>query len=188
MKREFLKGLGLEDAVIDQILDENSKDVGREKAKTENAQEQLRTVQSEIETLKKGGNAEEIQKKLDELQAKYDADISERDGKLADWAYSDAVRNGIAEHSLKFSSKGAKNAFISALKAKKLELKDGKLEGLEDFIKEQREADPDAFAQEKPAPKIVQRTGNGGAPTQPVSRAAEIAAKMNANLYGSPEK
>ena len=33
MKREFLKGLGLEDNVIDQIMDENGKDINKEMKK-----------------------------------------------------------------------------------------------------------------------------------------------------------
>ena len=33
MKREFLKSLGLEEEAIDKILDEASKDIGKEKAK-----------------------------------------------------------------------------------------------------------------------------------------------------------
>ena len=36
-----------------------------------------------------------------------------------------------------------------------MELKDGELSGLDDFIKAQREADPDAFAPDKPAPRGV---------------------------------
>lgn len=194
MKRDFLKNLGLEDSVIDQILDENSKDIGREKQKADNnraelvdAQERLKTVQAELDALKKSsGDSAEIQKKLDELQAKYETDIAERDAKLADRDYFDAISKAIQEKSLKFSSKSAERAFVSALKENKLELKDGKLDGIDDFIKAQKEADPDAFAPDKPAPKIVSPTGNGGAPAAPVSRAAEIAAKMNADIYGSP--
>lgn len=33
MKRDFLEGLGLEKDVVDKILDENSRDIGREKQK-----------------------------------------------------------------------------------------------------------------------------------------------------------
>ena len=82
MKREFLKSLGLEEEAIDKILDEASKDIGKEKAKREQAEEDLKTVKQQLadrdkdlEELKKtSGDAAEVQKKLDDLQAKYDAD------------------------------------------------------------------------------------------------------------------
>lgn len=67
MTREFLKKLGLEDAAIDQILDENMDDIGKEKAKTTaaraaltDAQGQLTTAQTELEGLKKAGGDIEI--------------------------------------------------------------------------------------------------------------------------------
>lgn len=185
MKREFLKNLGLEDSVIDQILDESSREIGREKQKADNAKDSLADVQGrldaankELEELKKSGtNNAELQKKLDDLQAKYDADISDRDAKLADRDYSDAVSKAIQEKALKFSSKSAEKAFVSALKEKKLELKEGKFEGLDDFIKAQKEADPDAFAPDKPTPKFVGPTGGGPAPSGEPKTAAEQAAQ-----------
>lgn len=41
MTREFLKNLGLEDAAIDSILNENMQDIGKEKAKTTAAKTDL---------------------------------------------------------------------------------------------------------------------------------------------------
>lgn len=35
MKREFLEALGIEKETIDKILDENSRDIGREKQKVD---------------------------------------------------------------------------------------------------------------------------------------------------------
>ena len=60
MTREFLKNLGLEDAAIDNILNENMADIGKEKAKTTaakadlaDAQGKLAAAHAELETLKK---------------------------------------------------------------------------------------------------------------------------------------
>ena len=69
MTREFLKNLGLEDAAIDNILNENMADIGKEKAKTAaakadlaDAQGKLANAQSELETLKNaGGDAAAVQ-------------------------------------------------------------------------------------------------------------------------------
>lgn len=45
MKREFLKGLGLEDTVIDQIMDENGKDINK-------ANEKVKTLEAEVNNTK----------------------------------------------------------------------------------------------------------------------------------------
>ena len=41
-------------------------------------------------------------------------------------------------------------------------LKDGALEGFDDFLKAQREADPGAFASDKPTPSFGRPVGAGG--------------------------
>ena len=67
---------------------------------------------------------------------------------------------------LKFSSVSAKNAFLADLKAKGLTLQDdGKLLGFDDFVKEYKGADPDAFAPDKPAPTVTV-PGQGRAPAK----------------------
>lgn len=199
MTREFLKKLGLEDAAIDQILDENMDDIGKEKAKTTaakaaltEAQSQLTAAQTELEGLKTaGGDIATVRQQLTELQAKYDTDTKALQGQLADRDYSDAISRAIAGRGLKFSSKSAERAFTAALRERKLALKDGELTGLDDFIKAQREADPEAFAPDKAPPRIV--TGNSGRgghgePPKTPSRAAQLAAEHHASLYGEVKK
>lgn len=199
MTREFLKNLGLEDAAIDTILDENMRDIGKENGSAATAQnelsaakEQLKTALAELEALKKSnGDAAAIQQQLSDLQAKYDTDTKALQAQLAGRDYDDAVSRAIAGKGLKFSSKSAERAFTSALKEKKLELKDGELAGLDDFIKAQREADPDAFASDKPAPRIVAPTGSGGAPAEPtpanVAQAREMGAVRAASAKASSD-
>lgn len=198
MTREFLKNLGLEDSAIDSILNENMADIGKEKAKTTtakadlvDAQGKLTAYQTELETLKKSnGDAAAVQKQLADLQKKYDNDTAALNARLADRDYSDAIARAISGKGLKFSSKSAERAFTAALKEKNLELKDGELTGLDDFIKAQKEADPEAFAPDKPAPRIVSGMGGGGhgEPPKTVSRAAQLAAEHHASLYGELKK
>lgn len=188
MKRDFLEGLGLEKEAVDKIMAENGADLEREKAKTTtakadlaDAQQKLSEAQTELADLKKSsGDAAGLQQQLNDLQAKYDADIADRDAKLADRDYSDAITRAINGKGLKFSSKSAERAFIAALKDQKLELKDGELTGMDDFIKSQKEADPDAFAPDKPTPRIVAPTGTGGTPGEPVPANVARAAQMGA--------
>lgn len=196
MKREFLEGLGLEKEAIDKIMAENGADLEREKAKTTtakadlaDAQAKLNTANTELETLKKAnGDIAAVQQQLTELQTKYDKDTGDLKGQLADRDYSDGITAFIAEKGLKFSSKGAERDFIAAFKEKKFERKDGAFIGADDFLKAQREADPEAFASDKPTPRIVAPTGNGGSPGQIPSRAAQLAARYNENLYGKAKE
>ena len=53
MKREFLEGLNLEAAVIDQIMAENGKDIEREKQKTLAAQEETKATKAQLEEANK---------------------------------------------------------------------------------------------------------------------------------------
>lgn len=199
MKRDFLEGLGLEKETVDKIMAENGADLEREKAKTTAAKADLSDVQgelaatkTELEGLKKSnGDIAAVQKQLEDLQAKYDSDIADRDAKLAERDYSDAITRTISEKGLKFSSKSAERAFIAELKEQSLELKDGELSGVDDFIKSQKEADPEAFVPDKPVPRIVAPTGTGGTPGEPVpanvSRARGMGAARAAALKASSD-
>lgn len=193
MTRDFLKNLGLEDAAIGQILDENTQDISKEKqnadaanASLAEAKGQLSAIQRELESLKKAGSGSAaVQQQLEDLQKKYEADTAALQAQLADRDYASAIARTISEKGLKFSSKGAEKAFTDGLKEKKLELKDGKLTGVDDYIKAQQEADPDAFAPDRPAPRYMAPVGAGGSPEKPVSRAKQLAEEYHKNLYGT---
>lgn len=51
MERKFLEELGLEKEVIDKVLDENSRDIGRQKAKTEEESGKLDAANKTIRSL-----------------------------------------------------------------------------------------------------------------------------------------
>lgn len=175
MKREFLEGLGLEKETVDKIMAENGADLEREKAKTTaaradlaDAQGKLSAAQTELDNLKKSnGDLAAVQQQLTDLQAKYDKDTGDLRGQMADRDYADAVGRAIAGKGLKFSSKSAERAFRAALEEQKLELKDGELTGLDDFIKSQKKADPEAFAPDKAPPRFLSGSGSGGGHGEP---------------------
>lgn len=162
MKREFLRGLGLEKETVDKIMAVNGADLEREKAKAAaakaaaakadlaEAQGKLAAAAEELERLKTSISVmAAMRQQLTDLQAKYDKDTGDLRTQLADRDYSAAVARAITGKGLKFSSKSAERAFTAALRERRLELKDGELTGLEDFIQAQKEADPEAFAPEK---------------------------------------
>lgn len=165
MTREFLKNLVLDDANIDKILDENSRDIDKEKQKAEQHKADLDTIrkqledrEKDLEKLKKtAGDAESIRKQLEELQGKYAAETEAYKAEIAARDYSAAVAAAVGD--LKFSSKAAKTAFIADLTAQKLEIKNGKLEGFDKYLEEAKKADPDAFAPEKSRPHFAGPAG-----------------------------
>lgn len=166
MTKDFLEKLGIESEAIEKILAENQKDTAKEAAKTNAAKEQLTAAQDELDTLKKCiGDAAAIQKQYDEAKAKYEADIAELGAKLAARDYDDAIRAAVSAQKLKFTSRAAERDFYSQAREKKMDLKDGALTGFDDFLKAQQEADPYAFASDKPAPRFMGPTGTGGAPS-----------------------
>ena len=154
MEREFLESLGLEAETVDKILTEQGQELQREK--------------------------EEAAQTRQELEAARQA-LKERD-------YADAIGRALAGanegRGLKFSSRSAEQVFMTALRERGLELHDGELLGFEGFVREQREADPGAFAPDKPKPHFTGRVGLGGAPAAGKSRAAEISENYQKNLYG----
>ena len=114
---------------------------------------------------------------------------------MADRDYSDAVAAAITGKGLRFSSKSAQRAFTAALKEQKLELKDGQLTGLDEFIQAQKQADPEAFAPDKAPPRFATGAGHGGGhggghgePPKAPSRAAQLVAAHHASLDGETKK
>ena len=198
--RKFLKGMGLTDEQVDTIIEAHTETVDGLKADVDKYREdaiKLPDVQKELNDLKAAGDGG-LQKQLDELQKKYDNDAAAHkteletlQNQLADRDYSDAISRAISGanegNGLKFSSKAARTAFEAAIREKKLELKDGALTGFEDFVKAQKEADPDAFASDKPAARFAGPIGVGNKPNTE-SLGAMYAKQFNAQYAQTTKK
>lgn len=194
MTKEFLEKLGIDAETASKILEQNKAEIyeqtTKEAAKTAVVQEKLSKARADLEALRQSsGEAAAIQQQLSDLQAKYDADTADLTAKLAERNYMDAVRAAVSGKGLKFSSKAAERDFLAQAKAKQMELKDGALTGFDDFVTAQREADPYAFASDKPTPHFVGPVGTGGAPpaTLPpnVAQAREMGAARAATMKAS---
>lgn len=87
MKREFLEGLNLESAVIDQIMAENGKDIEREKQKTLTAQEAAKNTAAQLEkankTLEGFADHEQIKADVEKYKAEAEATKKEAAAKIA---------------------------------------------------------------------------------------------------------
>lgn len=149
MKREDLREFNLTDEQVQKIMDLHGADLERQKqsittltAERDAAREQLGEANKKLE-----GYDPDWKQKAADAEQEAAAQVS---ALKADYAAENAAAG------LKFSSTSAKKAFLADLKAKGLALQDdGKLLGFEDFVKEYKTSDPNAFAPDKPAPTIT---------------------------------
>ena len=76
MDRKFLENLGLEKETIDKVLDEASKDIGKQKAAIDAKTEELKTANATINQLQeaakqfKGVDVAALQQQTTDLQAR----------------------------------------------------------------------------------------------------------------------
>lgn len=95
------------------------------------------------------GKLTELQTSLTSLQTKYEESSKLHKAEMDKREYEYLVKDTVG--GVKFTSESAKKAFINELTAKQLPLKDGKLLGFDDYLKEIKTSDPGAFVPEAPA-------------------------------------
>lgn len=140
MNREFLKGLGLEDEQIENIMKEHGQTLQTVKAEVETLksdkttlQEQLNERDNDLKQLKESTNLSEEQKQeFEVLQKRYDTEKAEWETKLEANARTSALDLLVAK--LGVIDPVALKAHIQT-KANEAELKDGQLVGLEEHAK-----------------------------------------------------
>lgn len=152
MKREFLKELGLEDDVISKIMKEHGKTIQKMDDTIETYRGKISELQTDIAT--KSKDYEELNKehmlskaKIEEFE-KVDIDglknsIQEWENKYNEREYDLTIDKYMQDY--KFTSELAKEATISKFKEQKFKLKDGKLDGAEDYMKKFMEENESAF-------------------------------------------
>ena len=169
MKREFITGLlpDIAKDVLDQIMAEHGKDIEAQKntittltTERDGLKTQLGTAKETIKSYEEM-DVDGIKQSAKDWETKYNTDTQKLKDDLDAANYGFSVKEAIAD--VKFTSKGARNDFISALTAKKLPLQEGKLLGLEDFKKEYQTSDPGAFKPEddNKTPIVTRGTGGG---------------------------
>ena len=175
MKREFLEGLDLGEglklpkAAIDAIMAENGRDIETKNnaitaltTERDGLKTQLDTANEAIKSYK-DMDVEGIKTKVSEWETKYNTDTQALKDQLDAAKYGFAVNGAVA--GLKFSSESAKKAFVADLTAKKLPLQEGKLLGMDDFVKSYQTSDPNAFLPEgEDKTPVVTKGGVGGGP------------------------
>lgn len=162
MKREFLKELGLEDDVIGKIMKEHGKSIQKLDDAIETYRGKISDLQTDIATKDKA--YEDLNKELTVSKAKVEdfekLDVEGLKKSVQDWEnkYNEREYDLSVDKYMqgyKFTSDLAKEATISKFKEQKFKLKDGKLDGAEDFMKKFIEENKSAF--------VVEGEGNNNA-------------------------
>ncbi|MDR1101023.1 MAG: phage scaffolding protein [Clostridiales bacterium] len=163
MTREFLKGLDLEDEVIDKIMGEHGKAVTKSTEQLNAVKGQLKTAE---DTLKKfeGIDPEKIKGEIETYKTNASNAKTDAEAKIAELEFSAALKDALND--TKFTSKHAKEGVMAQIKAKGLKLENGAIIGLEDTLKSIRETHADSFVVEGQKPPAMYG-GTGNAPITP---------------------
>ena len=191
MRREFLKNLGIEDKnIIDQILDENSADIGRAKgeldtykSKVTDLETKLASKDSEISTLKtKVGDTDSLNAQITQLTAEKNELTTKLNTEVSKLQKEHAVESGIRD---------AKGKNIKAIKAlldmDKITYENNELSGLTEQLQTLASAEDSSMlfgASNSPAgtdPYNPPTGGQGGTPPTAKSFAEAIAKTLNKN-------
>lgn len=196
MKREFLKGLGLDDEAIEKVMAEHGKSVNAEKVKVQDLttqaealQQQLADRDKDLKTLKKdAGDNEELKNKYAELESKYNEDTKNLQAAIAQTKKAAAIDLALTTFKVGDNEYKPKNSNIvkNLLNADALEIDEsGALKGLDDQLKGLVENEETAFlfdtkaAEQQPATPRFIVGGNPSPQTQPQTIADKIAANIN---------
>lgn len=160
MKTDFLKGLGLEQDVIDKIMAENGKDIAAEKAKTvkaegerDNYKEQLDTA---TEQLGKLGDLkpEDVQSTIKQLQDNLKAKDDEYAAKEADRLFTESLKDAI-------KTAGGRNAkaVMALLDVEALKGSKNQTDDIKKALETAKESDSYLFGADEPFQNPIGPTG-----------------------------
>lgn len=185
MNREFLKGLGLDDAAIDKIMAEHGKTLNDTKEKADKAdslesqiadyKQQLADRDTQLQELgEKAKGNEELTAQINELKEQNESTKTDYEQKLQQQAF---------DHKLENTLSGAKVKNTKALKAlldmDTIKLDGDTLKGLDDQLAKLKESDTYLFEAEAPpanTPNIV--TGGNPQGSSSSSETDPFAAKV----------
>lgn len=153
MKTEDLKAQGLTDEQISFVMAENGKDLKKLQKENENLTSDRNAWKEKAETAEEtlkgfeGIDPTQVQKQIDDYKEKAEAAERDRDQKLYERDFADALKAEL--DGVKFTSEAAKKAVMADIKEAGLKLKDGKILGLNDLIAQMKEKDASAFVDEE---------------------------------------
>lgn len=146
MKREDLKSWGVADDIIDKIMAQNGRDIESAKGEAESVRLSASKKDEEITALKQA---------VSEWETKYNKSAKEAADQLArqKTAYEREKATDEFFKGVEFSSALARESAVSRFNQKAFELKDGKFDGADDWLKALRKEAPEAFKAQQPQNK-----------------------------------
>lgn len=189
MKREFLKGLGVADENIEKIMAEHKKELQAETAKADAKEAELTAANSTIAGLRNdikkydGVDVDDLKKKADDWEARYNADIQTERGKAdlirREYALKNALKEkGVAEPDYIIYKNGGVEKFAFD--------GEGNPVGVDDILKPYKESSPALFSGSENSSVTVDLGGGSGTPAGNADRSAN--AQFNAMLRGALAK
>ena len=178
MKTEFLKNLGItEQSVIDQIMAENGRDVGKAKGDLETAKNRISDLEkevaskdSEIATLNtKVGDTDALNQKISQLETEKTTLTNELNTKVSEIQKSHAIETGVRDA----KARNVK-AVIAQLDMTKITFENGELTGLNEQLETLKSGEDTSFlfgdVQGAPSGTHVNNPPNGGGGNPPTSK------------------
>lgn len=137
-------------------------EVAADKTKLDELTKQLAARDKDLEKLKADNKSEELQKQLDELNAKYKQDTDELNAKLS------AQQTDFAAEKLfggyKFASDRVRKSVLDEFRGKGFKLENGEFVGGKEFLEGLKQSEPSVFAaDEKPGLFMGSTQSNVGA-------------------------
>lgn len=153
MTKEALQELGLTDEQIAKVLELKGKAIAAEQKRADKAEkdrDQWKTrAETAEETLKgfDGVDVEKLNAEIADWKKKAEQAETEYKQQMYDRDFAETLKTEL--ESVKFSSEAAKRSVMADIKEAGLKLKDGKILGLGDLLKQIRETDASAFAEDE---------------------------------------
>lgn len=123
MERSFLEAFGLEKEQIDQIMNENGKDINRERQKADTLKTQLDEAKNTLKTFE-GVNVTELQGKVAQLTADLTAKENEYQGKITEMEFDRVLETALTGAKVRNAKAVRALLDVDALKASKNQSED----------------------------------------------------------------
>ena len=118
-----------------------------DKTRLEELTKQLAARDKDLEKLKADNKSEELQKQLNELNAKYKQDTDDLNAKLSAQQADFAAEKLFGGY--KFASERVKSSVLAEFKSKGFKLENGEFVGGKEYLEGLKQSEPDSFANEQ---------------------------------------
>ena len=154
-KRQLLQKLGIELTAdqtkqIDEVMSKefiSAEAAAADKTKLEELTKQLAARDKDLEKIRADNKSDELQKQLDELNAKYKQDTDDLNAKLSAQQADFAAEKLFGGY--KIASERIKSSVLAEFKSKGFKLENGEFVGGKEYLEGLKQSEPDSFAHDQ---------------------------------------